>query len=116
MNQSGPTRHEDPGRPASTPRLGTRPDGATAGPAERDTAELGRAAEIAGARALRPAAAALIEAGFDEFVEHFCTPHDAQVLGAPLPPPSRYFRTHRVGYFEGIDSERGLEWLYTDNL
>ena len=25
-------------------------------------------------------------------------------------PPGRYFRMHLVGYFEGIDSERGLEW------
>ena len=27
-----------------------------------------------------------------------------------------YFRMHLVGYFEGIDSERGLEWRCSDSL
>jgi transposase len=31
-------------------------------------------------------------------------------------PPGRYFRIHLVGYFEGIDSERGLEWRCADSL
>ena len=31
-------------------------------------------------------------------------------------PPGRYFRRHLVGYFEGIDSERGLEWRCADSL
>ena len=31
-------------------------------------------------------------------------------------PPGRYFRMHLVGYFEGIDSERGLEWRCSDSL
>ena len=30
-------------------------------------------------------------------------------MGAPSVPPGRYFRMHLVGYFEGIDSERGLD-------
>src|SRR5215211_4642307 len=30
--------------------------------------------------------------------------------------PGRYFRMHLVGYFEGIDSERGLEWRCADSL
>ena len=29
---------------------------------------------------------------------------------------ARYFRMHLVGYFEGIDSERGLEWRCSDSL
>ena len=29
---------------------------------------------------------------------------------------ARYFRIHLVGYFEGIDSERGLEWRCADSL
>ncbi len=29
-------------------------------------------------------------------------------------PPGGYFRMHLVGYFEGIDSERGLEWRCSD--
>src|SRR5689334_24435076 len=36
--------------------------------------------------------------------------------GRPSLPPGRYFRTHLVGYFEGIDSERGLEWRCADSL
>ena len=31
-------------------------------------------------------------------------------------PPGRYFRMHLVGYFEDIDSERGLEWRCSDSL
>lgn len=30
--------------------------------------------------------------------------------------PGRYFRMHMVGYFEGIDSERGLAWRCSDSL
>ena len=58
----------------------------------------------------------LIEAGFDAFVESFCKPYYAPVMGAKSLPPGRYFRMHLVGYFEGIDSERGLEWRCTDSL
>jgi transposase len=58
----------------------------------------------------------LIEAGFDIFVEGLCKPYYAPVMGAPSLPPGRYFRIHLVGYFEGIDSERGLEWRCADSL
>jgi transposase len=58
----------------------------------------------------------LIEAGFDAFVESLCRPYYAPVMGAPSLPPGRYFRMHLVGYFEGIASERGLEWRCTDSL
>ena len=37
-------------------------------------------------------------------------------MGAPSVPPGRYFRMHLVGHFEGIDSERGLEWRCSDSL
>jgi transposase len=37
-------------------------------------------------------------------------------MGAPSIPPGRYFRMHMVGYFEGIDSERGIEWRCADSL
>ena len=37
-------------------------------------------------------------------------------MGAPSVPPGRYFRMHLVGYFEGIDSERGLEVRCSDSL
>ena len=54
--------------------------------------------------------AILIEAGFDGFAEQQCARHYAGTRGRPSLPPGRYFRMHLVGYFEGIDSERGLEW------
>jgi len=60
--------------------------------------------------------AILIEAGFDGFAERQCTPHYAGKRGRPSLPPGRYFRMHLVGYFEGIDSERGLEWRCADSL
>ena len=58
----------------------------------------------------------LADAGFDAFVERLCQPYDAAVMGAPSLPPGRYFRMHLVGYFEGIDSEHGLEWRCADSL
>ena len=58
----------------------------------------------------------LIEGGFDAFAEAACQPYYAARMGAPSVPPGRYFRMHLVGYFEGIDSERGLEWRCSDSL
>jgi transposase len=58
----------------------------------------------------------LIEAGFDHFAENQCAPYYADKRGRPSLPPGRYFRMHLVGYFEGIDSERGLEWRCSDSL
>ncbi len=58
----------------------------------------------------------LVEADFDTFVEATCRPYYAARMGAPSVPPGRYFRMHLVGYFEGIDSERGLEWRCSDSL
>ena len=58
----------------------------------------------------------LIEGGFDAFAEARCRPYYAARMGAPSVPPGRYFRMHLVGYFEGIDSERGLEWRCSDSL
>src|ERR1700732_377849 len=53
----------------------------------------------------------LSEAGFDAFVEETCKPFYAPKMGAPSLPPGRYFRMHMIGYFEGIDSERGIVWF-----
>ena len=50
------------------------------------------------------------KAGFDAFVEGVCKPYYAPRMGAPSLPPGRYFRMHTIGYFEGIDSERGIAW------
>jgi transposase len=60
--------------------------------------------------------AILIGAGFDGFAEQQCAAHYAGRHGRPSLPPGRYFRMHLVGYFEGIDSERGLEWRCADSL
>ncbi len=58
----------------------------------------------------------LIEAGFDAFVEEVCKPYYAPRMGAPSLPPGRYFRMHMVGYFEGLDSERGIVWRCADSF
>lgn len=58
----------------------------------------------------------LIAAGFDGFVEGLCAPFYAARRGRLSLPPGRYFRMLLVGYFEGIDSERGLEWRCSDSL
>ena len=58
----------------------------------------------------------LVGAGFDSFVEDVCRAYYARTMGAPSVPPGRYFRMHMVGYFEGIDSERGIEWRCSDSL
>jgi transposase len=60
--------------------------------------------------------AVLLEAGFDRFAEGECAPYYASRRGRPSLPPGRRFRMHLVGYFEGIDSERGLEWRCADSL
>jgi len=53
---------------------------------------------------------------FDRFVEGQCRKFYAKVMGRPSLTPGRYFRLLLVGYFEGIDSERGIAWRATDSL
>ncbi len=61
--------------------------------------------------------AAILDAhNFDRFVEDLCGRFYAPVMGRPSLPPGRYFRLLLVGYFEGIDSERGIAWRATDSL
>jgi len=57
----------------------------------------------------------LAEARFDEFVEELCQPYYAEKLGRPGTPPGVYFRMLFVGYFEGLDSQRGIAWRCTDS-
>src|SRR5258705_13970386 len=60
---------------------------------------------------------ALLDANdFDEFVEGQCVRFYAPVMGRPSLAPGRYFRLLLVGYFEGIDSERGIAWRASDSL
>jgi transposase len=58
----------------------------------------------------------LREHGFDDFVERQCTGFYAETIGRPGLPPGIYFRLLLVGYFEGIDSERGIAWRAADSL
>jgi transposase len=60
--------------------------------------------------------AILDEAGFDRFAEAECQQFYAPVMGRPSLPPGRYFRLLLVGYFEGLDSERGIAWRAADSL
>ena len=53
---------------------------------------------------------------FDRFVEGLCDRFYAPGMGRPSLAPGRYFRLLLVGYFEGIDSERGITWRATDSL
>jgi transposase len=60
---------------------------------------------------------ALLDAhDFDRFVEGLCRKFYAKVMGRPSLQPGRYFRLLLLGYFEGIDSERGIAWRATDSL
>jgi transposase len=59
--------------------------------------------------------ALLADAGFDPFVEQLCLPCYAQDVGRPSIPPGTYFRMLFVGYFEGIDSQRGIAWRCADS-
>lgn len=54
--------------------------------------------------------------GFDDFVEAQCAPFYAAKLGRPSLTPGTYFRLLLIGYFEGLDSERGIAWRTADSL
>lgn len=58
----------------------------------------------------------LESAGFDAFVESACAPFYAERMGRPSLAPGRYFRLLLLGYFEGLDSERGIAWRAQDSL
>jgi transposase len=57
----------------------------------------------------------LAEAAFDEFVEKLCEPYYKEG-GRPGIPPGVYFRMLLIGYFEGLDSQRGIAWRCADSL
>jgi len=58
----------------------------------------------------------LAEHDFDRFVEGQCQRFYAAVRGRPGLAPGIYFRLLLVGYFEGVDSERGIAWRAGDSL
>lgn len=58
----------------------------------------------------------LADEGFDVYVEDLCAPYYAEKRGRPSIAPGVYFRMLLVGYFERIDSERGICWRCSDSL
>ena len=60
----------------------------------------------------------LREAQFDRKVEELCAPYfePDHTPGRRSIPPGVYFRMHLIGYFEGIESERGIEWRCADSM
>src|SRR5712671_5844399 len=58
----------------------------------------------------------LDEKKFDEYVEAISERFYADEVGRPGLAPGIYFRLLMVGYFEGIDSERGIAWRASDSL
>lgn len=57
----------------------------------------------------------LQKAGFDDYVEQLCAEYYKKG-GRPGIPPGVYFRMVLIGYFEGIDSQRGIAWRCADSL
>lgn len=58
----------------------------------------------------------LERAGFDKFVEGRCARFYDVRLGRPSLRPGIHFRSLLIGYFEGIDGERGIAWRMADSL
>jgi transposase len=59
----------------------------------------------------------LREEGFDVFAEAECLRfYKSEMMGRPSIAPGVYFRMLMVGYFEGIDSERGIAWRCADSM
>jgi transposase len=58
----------------------------------------------------------LDKAGFDQFCEEACAGFYHATLGRPSLAPGMYSRMMTVGFFEGLDSERGIAWRLADSL
>lgn len=59
----------------------------------------------------------LDEHKFDRMVEAVCRKfYKKSQYGRPSMAPGVYFRSLLVGYFEGLDSERGIAWRTADSL
>src|ERR1700693_888484 len=56
------------------------------------------------------------QAGLEEFCEARCRPFYHEKLGRPSLAPVMYFRVMLIGFFEGIESERGIAWRVADSL
>jgi len=60
--------------------------------------------------------AILADHRFDDFVEKICAKFYAPRMRRPGLAPGVYFRLLLIGYFEGLDSERGIAWRTADSL
>jgi transposase len=62
--------------------------------------------------------ALLAEADFDRWIEGRCRQYYEQeeARGKPSIPPGVYFRMLLIGYFEGLESQRGIAWRCADSL
>jgi transposase len=58
----------------------------------------------------------LDQAKFDTYAERICRKYYAPTMGRPSIAPGVYFRCFLVGYFEGIDSERGIAYRVSDSF
>jgi transposase len=58
----------------------------------------------------------LDRAKFDTYAERICRKYYATTMGRPSIAPGVYFRCFLMGYFEGIDSERGMAYRVSDSL
>src|SRR3954449_8425718 len=58
----------------------------------------------------------LDKAGFDSHCEGSCAGFYHARLGRPSLAPGLYFRVLMIGFFEGLDSERGIAWRLADSL
>jgi transposase len=58
----------------------------------------------------------LNEADFDRYVEELCRDYYAEDSGRESIPPGVYFRMLFVGYFEELNSQRGIAWRCSDSF
>jgi len=73
-------------------------------------------ARSAGHRFYEKLNALLKKHGFDAMVEAACSEFYSHGVGRPSTAPGVYFRMLFVGFFEGIDSERGIAWRAADSM
>jgi transposase len=60
--------------------------------------------------------ALLAQADFDRYVEELCKEYYADNVGRQSIPPGIYFRMLFVGYFEELNSQRGIAWRCSDSF
>ena len=58
----------------------------------------------------------LARESLDTFCEERCRRFYHEKLGRPWLPPGPYFRRMMIGFFEGLESERGIAWRVADAL